>query len=62
MGGLPPKDGTHVDSWDDVAPRPGNTGPHYGYEGAPPQGRYAPAYSRRVGPIDEYGRMLSGSQ
>jgi hypothetical protein len=57
------QDGTHVDNWDEVAPRPGNTGPHYGYEGAPPpQGRYAPAYGRRVGPIDEYGRMLTGEQ
>ena len=56
------QDGTHVDNWDDVAPRPTNAGPHYGYEGAPQQGRYASAYGRRVGPIDEYGRPLTDSQ
>jgi hypothetical protein len=57
------QDGTRVDSWDDVAPRPTDAGPHYGYEGRPPpQGRYAPEYSRRVGPIDEYGRTLTGEQ
>lgn len=56
------QDGTQVDNWDEVAPRPTNAGPHYGYEGAPQQGRYASAYGRRVGPIDEYGRMLTDSQ
>jgi hypothetical protein len=55
------QDGT-TGRYDDAAPRPTSTGPLYGYEGAPQQGRYASAYGRRVGPIDEYGRPLTDSQ